>query len=89
MRPETLWLVCWSIGALGVMSVIPSKRVDRIFPLVPPLCLLLGAQVAALGEIERWQTKTRPWLAGALLFAVLFTGGYVAWKIGQARAAAE
>ena len=86
MRPETLWLVYWSIGALAVMSVIPSKRVDRIFPLVPPLCLLLGAQVAALGEIERWQTKTRPWLAGALLFAVLFTGGYVAWKVGQARA---
>jgi 4-amino-4-deoxy-L-arabinose transferase-like glycosyltransferase len=87
MRPETLWLVCWSIGALVVMSIIPSKRVDRIFPVVPPLCLLLGAQVAALGEIERWQTKTRPWLAGALLFAVLFTGGYVAWKLGQARAA--
>jgi len=27
------------------MSLIPSKRVDRIFPLIPPLCLLLGAQV--------------------------------------------
>jgi len=87
MRPETLWLVCWSIGALVIMSVIPSKRVDRIFPVVPPLCLLLGAQVAALGEIERWRARTRPWLAAALLFAVFFTGGYVAWKISQARAA--
>ena len=28
------------------MSLIPSKRVDRIFPVIPPLCLLLAAQVA-------------------------------------------
>jgi hypothetical protein len=30
---------------LIVMSLIPSKRVDRIFPVIPPLCLLLAAQV--------------------------------------------
>jgi 4-amino-4-deoxy-L-arabinose transferase-like glycosyltransferase len=46
MSPETLWLLCWSIGGLIVMSLIPSKRVDRIFPVLPPLCLLLAAQVA-------------------------------------------
>jgi len=46
MSPETFWLLCWSIGGLIVMSLIPSKRVDRIFPVVPPLCLLLAAQVA-------------------------------------------
>ena len=28
------------------MSLIPSKRVDRIFPVIPPLCLLLAAQIA-------------------------------------------
>ena len=44
MSPETLWLLCWSIGGLVVMSLIPSKRVDRIFPVIPPLCLLLAAQ---------------------------------------------
>ena len=47
MSPDILWLLCWSIGGLLVMSLIPSKRVDRIFPIVSPLCLLLGAQVAA------------------------------------------
>ena len=47
MSPETFWLVCWSIGGLIVMSLIPSKRVDRIFPVIPPLCLLLAAQIAA------------------------------------------
>src|SRR6476661_5284149 len=45
MSPETFWLLCWSIGGLIVMSLIPSKRVDRIFPVIPPLCLLLAAQV--------------------------------------------
>jgi 4-amino-4-deoxy-L-arabinose transferase-like glycosyltransferase len=46
MSPETFWLLCWSVGGLIVMSLIPSKRVDRIFPVIPPLCLLLAAQVA-------------------------------------------
>ena len=85
LRPETLWLVCWSVGGLIFMSVVPSKRVDRIFPIVPPLCLLLGAQVAAIGQVQQWREMLRPWLAGALIFGVVFTGGYVAWKIGQAQ----
>lgn len=45
MSPKTFWLLCWSIGGLIVMSLIPSKRVDRIFPIIPPLCLLLAAQI--------------------------------------------
>jgi 4-amino-4-deoxy-L-arabinose transferase-like glycosyltransferase len=46
MSPDTLWLLCWSVGGLILMSLIPSKRIDRIFPIIPPLCLLLGAQIA-------------------------------------------
>jgi 4-amino-4-deoxy-L-arabinose transferase-like glycosyltransferase len=46
ISPETFWLLCWSIGGLIAMSLIPSKRVDRIFPVIPPLCLLLAAQIA-------------------------------------------
>jgi 4-amino-4-deoxy-L-arabinose transferase-like glycosyltransferase len=49
MSQETFWLLCWSIGGLIVMSLIPSKRVDRIFPVIPPLCLLLAAQIAPRG----------------------------------------
>ncbi len=45
MSPDTFWLLCWGLGGLIVMSLIPSKRVDRIFPVIPPLCLLLAAQV--------------------------------------------
>src|SRR5438105_583865 len=47
ISPETFWLLCWSLGGLLAMSLIPSKRVDRIFPVLPPLCLLLAAQVAS------------------------------------------
>src|SRR5437667_834190 len=73
MSPETFWLLCWSVGGLIVMSLIPSKRVDRIFPVIPPLCLLLAAQVA-VARVYRW-------IAIALAFAILFTGGYTGWKV--------
>ncbi len=85
MKPATVWLVCWSLGGLLLLSIIPSKRVDRIFPILPPLCLLLGAQVSRAMETDRWRIKIRPWLAASLIFAVVFTGGYAAWNITSAR----
>jgi 4-amino-4-deoxy-L-arabinose transferase-like glycosyltransferase len=71
MSPETFWLLCWSVGGLIAMSLIPSKRVDRIFPVIPALCLLLAAQIAArncshgpagrsLGSVESEETGRRP-----------------------------
>ena len=84
MDADTVWLVCWSLGGLILMSIIPSKRVDRIFPIVPPLCLLLGAQVTRAFRRERWRRKVRPWVGASLIFACFFTGGYAAWKIGSA-----
>ncbi len=70
--PEVCWLVCWSLGGLLVMSLIPSKRVDRIFPVLPPLCLLLAAWTDA---------RARRWSIWALVLAGIFTGGYAAQKI--------
>jgi 4-amino-4-deoxy-L-arabinose transferase-like glycosyltransferase len=105
MSPETFWLLCWSISALIMMSLIPSKRVDRIFPVIPPLCLLLAAQIAhrnscshgpagrSSRNIESNETAHRTvatgtaltgmyrWSAIALALAILFTGGYTAWKV--------
>jgi 4-amino-4-deoxy-L-arabinose transferase-like glycosyltransferase len=46
MSPDIFWLLCWGLGGLIVMSLIPSKRVDRIFPVIPSVCLLLAAQIA-------------------------------------------
>ena len=79
--PETLWLVCWSLGALVVMSLIPSKRVDRIYPVIPPLCLLLAAQVAGLLREDDSAARVRRWSVAALFFAIVFTGSYTAAKV--------
>lgn len=89
MSPDTFWLLCWSLGGLIVMTLIPSKRVDRIFPVIPPLCLLLAAQVSGGNVALARQSNSdrgvgaarQPYLVIALLFAVLFTGGYTIWKI--------
>src|SRR5436853_6053266 len=81
MSPETFWLLCWSVGGLVAMSLIPSKRVDRIFPVVPPLCLLLASQVGRVGALRRPDAPAgRPYLAIALAFSMLFTGGYTIFK---------
>ncbi|HEU5236386.1 MAG TPA: hypothetical protein VFU37_04545, partial [Pyrinomonadaceae bacterium] len=74
-----------------VMSLIPSKRVDRIFPVIPPLCLLLAAQISGRDAALQHQSGSdhpvgaalRPyhWSVIALAFAILFTGGYTTWKL--------
>ena len=88
MSPETFWLVCWSFGGLIAMSLIPSKRVDRIFPVVPPLCLLLAVQVcgrdAALPrKLSGVGAARRPylWVVITLLLSILFTSGYTVAKV--------
>ncbi|HJW39466.1 MAG TPA: glycosyltransferase family 39 protein [Candidatus Udaeobacter sp.] len=83
MSAGTFWLLCWSLGGLIAMSLIPSKRVDRIFPIVPALCLLLASQVHGMvGALRRRDAPAvRPYLAIALVFSMLFTGGYTIFKI--------
>jgi len=81
MSPETFWLLCWSFGGLIAMSIIPSKRVDRIFPVIPPLCLLLSAQTAAILELNTGRIRASRWLAAALIIACLLTIGYSTSRI--------
>jgi 4-amino-4-deoxy-L-arabinose transferase-like glycosyltransferase len=88
MSPETFWLVCWTFGGLIAMSLIPSKRVDRIFPVVPPLCLLLAAQIcgrdAALPRKLSGVAAARRqylWVVIALLSSILFMTGYTVAKV--------
>lgn len=70
--PGTLWLACWALGGLLCMTLIPSKRVDRIFPVIPPLCLLLVSMVAAC----QCGKRVRAWCGGAVIFAVAAVWGY-------------
>jgi 4-amino-4-deoxy-L-arabinose transferase-like glycosyltransferase len=81
MRPETLWLICWTFGGLLVMSLIPSKRVDRVFPVIPPLCLLLAAQIGNIWRREELRERVYRWSAAAVLLSMLFTGGYSFFKV--------
>jgi hypothetical protein len=81
MPADVFWLICWGLGGLIVMSLIPSKRVDRIFPVVPPFCLLLGAQVGRGLMAEKIRAKVYQWSAASLVFACLFTTGYSLWKV--------
>lgn len=61
--PDTRWLLCWAAGGLLAMSLVPSKRLDRIFPALPPLCLLLTATVAAAQRHE----ENAPTASGTLV----------------------
>ena len=81
MAPETLWLVCWSLGGLIVMSLVPAKRVDRIFPVIPPLCLLLAAQIGSDWGNEKARQRVSLWSAIALAMSILFTSGYTFSKV--------
>src|SRR5262249_20878027 len=79
-KPEILWLICWSLGGFVVMSLVPSKRVDRIYPVVPSLCLLLAAQIGGF-RMKETDKRALQWSAAALLFSILFTGSYVTGKV--------
>jgi 4-amino-4-deoxy-L-arabinose transferase-like glycosyltransferase len=77
----TVWLICWSVGGVLVMSLVPSKRVDRIFPVIPPLCLLLGAQFAQLTRSNTYRRATELCSVLALGVASVLSTGYVTSKI--------
>lgn len=84
LSPEILWVVAWSMGGLLVLSLIPSKRVDRMFPIVPPLALLLGVMVGRCLTSSRWRGAALRWSALALVTAVLVSVGYTAVKLDAA-----
>jgi 4-amino-4-deoxy-L-arabinose transferase-like glycosyltransferase len=81
MSPATLWLILWSIGGLVVMSLIPSKRVDRIFPIIPPLCLLVATQAGHFLRDSKTRGRKFQWITATLLVAVLFSAGYATSRI--------
>ena len=67
------------------MSFIPSKRIDRIFPIVPPFCLLLAAFVGRLQQQETRRAIVERCSAVAIILAAVFTSGYAVQKIAVAK----
>lgn len=79
-RPELLWLVCWTLGSILLMSLIPSKRVDRLYPIVIPATLLLTAMLASLWTSPKIRAiATATLFASILLWTSYFTG-LVIWN---------
>ncbi len=81
VAPETFWLLAWSLGGLIVMSLVPSKRIDRIFPIVPPLCLLLAAIVSRLRDEAKLRIIVERVCAIAILVGALAMTGYTVSKV--------
>ncbi len=76
-----LWLICWSLGGLMFMSLVPSKRPDRIFPIVPPLCLLL---VHFVRELQINGLRVSRVVPISLALAVVCSGGYTLFNVVNA-----
>src|SRR5438477_2334760 len=78
LSPEMICIIMWALGGMVVMSLITLKRVDRIFPAIPPLCLLLAAQINAL--LADNVIRARRIVAFAITFAAIFTCAYAALR---------
>ncbi len=79
--PARVWLVCWALGGLVFMSLVPSKRADRIFPVIPPLCLLLTATLAPLADVRIWRTSGRRVANAATILALIITLAAAGYEI--------
>lgn len=75
------WLVCWTFGGLIFMECVPSKRFDRILPVVPPMCLLLAALAR---ELPQHRLGKEPIARLAILLSIIavpIAGGYAGWRV--------
>jgi 4-amino-4-deoxy-L-arabinose transferase-like glycosyltransferase len=80
-NPPLLWLICWAVGGLVLMSLVPSKRVDRIFPVIPPLCLVFPYLVKVWSERGRRKEWLRPAMIAALSVSVIAAGSYSVYRV--------
>jgi 4-amino-4-deoxy-L-arabinose transferase-like glycosyltransferase len=80
ISPEMCWLLAWALGGIVVMSLIPSKRVDRVFPSLPPLCLLLAAQLNYFWK-RKHSELVRHIIIAVILVSAVYAGSYAAARI--------
>ncbi len=79
--PALFWLVCWALGGLIFMSLVPSKRADRVFSSLPPLCLLAAGLVSLMPahRFTAWFSPRAVYLV--LGVAALFSSGYAVFRL--------
>ncbi len=78
-----LWLACWSLGGLLFMSAVPSKRFDRILPVIPPLALMLIAMARHLPRFEWRSQPIRRITVASVLAAFAISASYAGYSIAE------
>jgi 4-amino-4-deoxy-L-arabinose transferase-like glycosyltransferase len=74
--PALLWLACWAGAGLLFMSLVPSKRADRVYPVILPVCLLVAAAWPLIPRrLPSWAVP------GLLLTALFWSGGYAGYRV--------
>ncbi len=84
VRPHVRWLFMWIAGGFVVMSLVPSKRADRIFPLLPPLALMIATLASHLPRERFPSARQSRWIRAALLVAALIHVGYAGQQVYDA-----
>lgn len=79
--PLLIWLACWSAGGLIFMELVPSKRFDRILPVLPPLALLLARAARHLPETAVFGWPRRRVVEGIAIVGMFGASGYTAAEI--------
>jgi 4-amino-4-deoxy-L-arabinose transferase-like glycosyltransferase len=69
--PAVRLLLAWLVPALLLFSVIPSKQLHYLMPIVPPLALLVGRGLGEPGPIWRGRDLVWPAFAFGLVALVL------------------
>jgi 4-amino-4-deoxy-L-arabinose transferase-like glycosyltransferase len=80
-EPALLWLALWAAGGFVVMSLVPSKRKDRVHPVLPPAVLLLAGLAARAGAND--PGRLRRITGAAIIASALVSGGYAAFNIAR------
>ena len=75
------WLLVWLFVSVLLMSLVPNKRADRIFPMVPPLALLFASAVRAASWGARPALNLRRVIYALTVFAVLLWGSYTVFAV--------
>jgi hypothetical protein len=65
------------------MELVPSKRFDRILPVVPPMCLLLAASTRYLPGFEIWKQPIGRLAILLPMLGALLAGGYAGWHVSR------
>jgi 4-amino-4-deoxy-L-arabinose transferase-like glycosyltransferase len=82
--PALLWLGCWFVGGLVFMEFVPSKRFDRILPVVPPLALLLARAARYVPEKAVFAWPRTRLAEGMAILGIFGAAAYTAAEIMHA-----